>query len=54
MRYPYDIAVTPERTILVCEYEGNRLQWFAKDGESLRVWGEPGRRAGTLHSPWPI
>lgn len=51
-RYPYDICVTPENTIMVCEYEGNRLHWLTKDGQSLRVWGESGRRPGELFAPW--
>ncbi len=29
LRYPYDIDVSADGTIMVCEYEGNRLQWFS-------------------------
>ncbi len=52
LRYPYDITVTPDETIMVCEYEGNRLQWFTKDGRSIRVWGRAGRKVGELFAPW--
>lgn len=59
LRYPYDIVSTPARqadsaggTIMVCEYEGNRLQWFTKDGRSVGVWGHSGRAVGELFAPW--
>jgi len=52
MRYPYDISLSPERTLLVCEYGGDRLQWFSKDGRSLRTWGRSGRKSGELSGPW--
>lgn len=54
MRYPYDIAVTPDDRLLVCEYGNSRLQWFDKTGRSLRVWGKPGRNMGELWSPWGV
>ena len=37
---------------MVCEYEGHRLQWFSKEGRSLRIWGKPGRAVGELFAPW--
>ena len=52
MRYPYDLCITPQDTILICEYEGNRLQWFDTAGRSLRVWGRSGRAVGELFFPW--
>lgn len=52
MKYPYDLNLTPDNQLLVCEYGGNRLQWFAKDGRSLRVWGGPGRAPGEVSAPW--
>ena len=54
MRYPYDLDLSPDGTLVVCEYEGNRIQWFAKDGRSLRTWGESGRELGKLHKPWGV
>ncbi len=52
MRYPYDLSISPAKEIMVCEYEGNRLQWFTKEGRSLRTWGRSGRRPGELFAPW--
>ncbi|MEK7394619.1 MAG: hypothetical protein AAB214_18830, partial [Fibrobacterota bacterium] len=52
LRYPYDISLSPEGSLMVCEYEGHRLQWFSKDGRSLRIWGKPGRAVGELFAPW--
>lgn len=52
MRYPYDISLSSDRTLLVCEYGGDRLQWFSKDGRSLRTWGRSGRKSGELSGPW--
>ncbi len=52
VRYPYDIDIAPDGSVMVCEYEGNRLQWFDRDGRSLRVWGRAGRAPGELFAPW--
>lgn len=52
LRYPYDIACTPDGKILVCEYGNHRLQWFDHQGQSLGVWGGEGRELGRLWSPW--
>ena len=52
LRYPYDLTVTDQNTIMVCEYENNRLQWFDKEGNSLGVWGGPGRDLGRLSAAW--
>lgn len=52
LRYPYDIDVDRDGNILVCEYGNSRLQWFAPDGRSLRLWGALGRELGQLNSPW--
>ena len=52
LRYPYGLCITPEDTIMVCEFEGDRLQWFDKAGKSLRTWGVSGREPGQLASPW--
>jgi DNA-binding beta-propeller fold protein YncE len=57
MRYPYDLAVVPASAgggVLVCEFEGNRLQWFSKEGKSLRTWGAVGREIGQLWMPWSV
>jgi len=53
LRYPYDITVSPDnKSLMVCEYGGDRLQWFDKSGKSLRTWGGSGRQAGRLWAPW--
>ena len=44
--------MTPDDVLLVCKYEGNLLQWFSKDGRSLRVWDHSGRAVGELFAPW--
>ncbi len=38
--------------MLVSEFSNNRLQWFDRAGESLRIWGRGGREPGELYSPW--
>lgn len=52
LRYPYDLSQAPDGSIMACEYEGNRLHWFSRDGRSLRTWGSPGRQRGELFAPW--
>ena len=52
LRYPYDINVTADGELLVCEFGNSRLQWFDKQGRSLSVLGLPGRAIGQLWSPW--
>lgn len=53
LHYPYGLDVSPDdRAIMVCEYGGNRLQWFDKKGRSLGIWGAHGQAPGQLWSPW--
>ncbi len=52
LRYPYDVNLAPDGSILVCEYGNCRLQWFDSAGRSLRTWGSVGRKIGQLNSPW--
>ena len=54
LRYPYDLALMPDGTLIVCEYGGNRLQLFSPEGESLGIYGGPGRQAGQLAYPWGV
>ena len=52
LRYPYDIDLDTDGNLLVCEYGNHRLQWFDRQGRSLRVWGSAGRGIGQISSPW--
>jgi DNA-binding beta-propeller fold protein YncE len=54
IRYPYDLALLPDGTLVVCEYGNNRLQLFSPEGRSLSVYGQPGRRLGQLAYPWGL
>jgi len=54
LRYPYDLALLPDGTLVVCEYGNNRLQLFDSDGRSLAVYGGPGRQLGQLAYPWGV
>ena len=52
LRYPYDVNLLDDGTLLVCEYGNNRVQRFSGRGKSLGVWGTPGRQVGQLCYPW--
>ncbi len=54
LRYPYDLALTADGRIVVCEYGNNRIQIFSPDGRSLAVLGGPGRQLGELAYPWGV
>ncbi|UCE50485.1 MAG: 6-bladed beta-propeller, partial [Phycisphaerales bacterium] len=54
LRYPYDLTLLADGTLVVCEYGNNRVQLFDADGQSLAVYGQPGRRLGELAYPWGV
>jgi len=54
LRYPYDLALLPDGSLIVCEYGNNRLQLFSPDGQSLAVYGQAGRQPGQLAYPWGV
>ncbi len=54
LRYPYDLALMKDGTLVVCEYGNNRLQLFDSDGNSSGVYGEAGRQLGQLAYPWGV
>jgi ABC-type Fe3+ transport system permease subunit/DNA-binding beta-propeller fold protein YncE len=54
LRYPYDLALLPDGTLVVCEFGNNRLQLFSAEGSSLAVYGHPGRQLGQLAYPWAV
>jgi ABC-type Fe3+ transport system permease subunit/sugar lactone lactonase YvrE len=53
-RYPYDLALLADGTLVVCEYGNNRLQLFGPDRKSLAVYGCAGRQQGQLAYPWGV
>ena len=52
LRYPYDLALLEDGTLVVCEYGNNRIQLFSPAGQSLGVYGKAGRQPGQLAYPW--
>jgi DNA-binding beta-propeller fold protein YncE/ABC-type spermidine/putrescine transport system permease subunit II len=54
LRYPYDLALLSDGTLVVCEYGNNRLQLFSPDRKSLAVYGRAGRQSGQLAYPWGV
>jgi len=54
LRYPYDLTLLADGTLVVCEYGNNRVQLFDPEGRSLAVYGRPGRRLGELAYPWGV
>jgi DNA-binding beta-propeller fold protein YncE/ABC-type spermidine/putrescine transport system permease subunit II len=54
LRYPYDLALSSNGCIAVCEFGNNRLQLFSPEGQSLSVYGRPGHRMGELAYPWGL
>lgn len=51
LRFPYDVALAPDGSILACEYGGNRVSRFGPDGEYVGAFGEAGRRVGEFNGP---
>ena len=54
LRYPYDLVLLPDGTLVVCEYGNNRLQLFSPQGQSLGIYGRAGRQLGELAYPWGL
>lgn len=54
LRYPYDMALLPDKRLVVCEYGNNRIQVFNREGRSLALYGRAGRELGQLAYPWGI
>lgn len=51
LKYPYDFALAPDRTVVVVEYGNNRLSRFTPQGGLLGTFGKPGRGPGEFHGP---
>jgi len=54
LRYPYDLVVLADGTLVVCEFGNNRIQLFSPEGRSLAVYGQAGRQLGQLAYPWAV
>ena len=54
MRYPYDVVLTDDGNLVVCEYGNNRIQLLSPQGDSLGVYGMAGRDLGQLAFPWAV
>jgi hypothetical protein len=54
LRFPYNVDLLSDGTLVVCEYGNNRVQRFDADGRSLGTWGLAGRRPGELAYPWAL
>lgn len=54
-RIPYGLALLGDGTALVAEFGNNRVQRFdVESGESLGIWGRPGRGDGEVAIPWGV
>lgn len=55
LRYPFGIAVLNDGTALITEFGGNRVRRLdPASGTFLATYGEAGRGAGQLASPWGV
>lgn len=54
LSYPYDLVVTGDGTVYVCEFGNHRVQKFTDRGESLGIWGGSGRSGEGLSGPWGL
>ena len=54
MNYPYDLAISRDGYLYVCEYANNRVQKFTLEGQPLAVWGTAGRGPGQLFNPYAL
>ncbi len=54
-KFPYGLQLLPDHTALVAEFGGNRIQRIdLNTGQSLGIYGSPGRDRGHLASPWGV
>ncbi len=55
LRYPYDVDVLADGSLLISEFGGNRIQQLdPTDGRSLGTWGVLGAARGELKYPWGV
>ena len=51
MESPYQIAIGPQDTILVTEWNNHRVQVFSKEGQFLHCFGSKGNSEGHFVNP---
>lgn len=51
LKFPHDIAVTPDGALLIAEYGNNRLSLFTIAGDCLATFGRAGRGPGEFAAP---
>jgi len=54
LRYPYDLALSDNGDLVICEYGNNRVQILSPQGQSRGIYGRAGRNAGELAYPWGV
>ncbi|MBN2588527.1 MAG: 6-bladed beta-propeller [Sedimentisphaerales bacterium] len=54
LRYPYDLDILDDGTLVVCENGNNRIQLFSPAGQSVGLYGKAGRQPGELAYPWGV
>lgn len=55
LNFPYALAILEDSTVLISEFGASRVQHMdLRTGESLGVYGEPGRGPGQLATPWAV
>jgi hypothetical protein len=55
MAYPYGLALAEDGTVLVAEYGAHRVRRVDPGtGDTLALYGRPGRGKGELSSPWGV
>ncbi len=55
LRFPYSLVLLEDGTVLISEFGNSRVQHMdLRTGESLGIYGEPGRGPGQLAAPWGV
>ena len=54
LSYPYDIVMSSEGHLYVCEFGNSRIQIFDPSGLPIEILGGPGASPGMLSNPWAI
>ena len=54
LRYPYDMALTPEHNLAIVEYTAGRVTLMTPEGRRLGHYGSTGPGPGQLRTPWGL